>query len=74
MPKYKNGKVVWTRFKAQGLIKSKYHLDFQKNNIYKEVPWETNYSIESSQSIKPRKYSSSKNLDSRCEGNEVLNS
>jgi hypothetical protein len=28
MPKCKNGKVVWSRFKAQGLIRSKCHLDF----------------------------------------------
>jgi hypothetical protein len=39
MPKCKNGKVVQSSFKAQGLIRSKCHLDFQsKNNFYKGVP------------------------------------
>ena len=30
MPKCKNGKVVLSRFKAQGFIRSKYHLDFHR--------------------------------------------
>jgi hypothetical protein len=30
MPKCKNGKVVRSRFKAQGLIRSKCHLDFHR--------------------------------------------
>jgi hypothetical protein len=38
MPKYKNGKVMWSRFKAQGLIRSKGDLDFKKNMFYKGVP------------------------------------
>jgi hypothetical protein len=29
MPKYKNEKVVWLRFKVQDLIRNKGHLDFQ---------------------------------------------
>jgi hypothetical protein len=38
MPKCKNGKVIYLRFKAQGLIRSKCHLDFVENNFYKGVP------------------------------------
>jgi hypothetical protein len=30
MPKYNNGKVVSSRFKAQGFIRSKCHLDFHR--------------------------------------------
>ena len=30
MPKCKNGKVVLSRFKAQGLIRGKRHFDFHK--------------------------------------------
>jgi hypothetical protein len=33
MPKHKNGKVIQSRFKIQGLIRSKYHLDFHKKII-----------------------------------------
>jgi hypothetical protein len=38
------------------------------------VPWETCYSIESSQSLKARFFSLSGNLNSKCEKNAVLNS
>jgi hypothetical protein len=37
------------------------------------VPWETCYSIESSQSLKARCFSSSGNLNGTCQENEVLN-
>jgi hypothetical protein len=33
MPKYKNGKVVHSRIKVQGLIRSKCHLDFHRKII-----------------------------------------
>jgi hypothetical protein len=33
MPKYKNGKVMCSRFKVQGLIRSKGHFDLLKKNI-----------------------------------------
>jgi hypothetical protein len=49
-------------------------LIFIENNFYKGVPSETCYSIESSQSLKARCFSSSGNLNGRCEENEVLNS
>jgi hypothetical protein len=49
-------------------------LIFIENNFYKGVPWETCYSIESSQSLKARIFSSSGNLNSSCEDNKVLNS
>jgi hypothetical protein len=45
-----------------------------ENNFYNGVPWETCYSIESSQMLKARCFSSSRNLNGRCEENEVLNS
>jgi hypothetical protein len=45
-----------------------------ENNFYKGVPWETCYSMESSQSLKERFFSSSGNLKGRCEKNGVLNS
>jgi hypothetical protein len=40
----------------------------------KGVPWETCYSTESSQRLKARQFSSSRNLNNGCEENEVLNS
>ena len=49
-------------------------LIFIENNFYKGVPWETCYPIESSQSLKARFFSSSGNLNGRCEEYEVLNS
>jgi hypothetical protein len=49
-------------------------LIFIENNFYKGVPWETYYSIESSQSLKARCFSSSGTQNRRCEENEVLNS
>jgi hypothetical protein len=49
-------------------------LIFIENNFYKGVPSETCYSIESSQSLKARSFSSSENINGRCEENEVLNS
>jgi hypothetical protein len=49
-------------------------LIFIKNNLYKAVPWKTFYFIESSQSLKAKEFSSSRNLNDKCEGNEVLNS
>jgi hypothetical protein len=49
-------------------------LIFVENNFYKAVPWETCYSIESFQILKARCFSSSGNLNDRCEENEVLNS
>jgi hypothetical protein len=61
--------------KPQGLIRSKCHFDFhRKNNFYKGVPSKTYYSIGASQSLKQRFFSSSENLNDRCEENEVLNS
>jgi hypothetical protein len=49
-------------------------LIFIENNFYKGVSSGTCYSIESSQSLKARFFSSSGNLNSRCEEYEVLNS
>jgi hypothetical protein len=49
-------------------------LIFIENNFYKGVPWETCYSRESSHSLKTRIFSSSGNLNVRCEENEVLDS
>jgi hypothetical protein len=40
----------------------------------KGVPWETCYSIESSQSLKAGKYLQVENPSGRCEENEILNS
>jgi hypothetical protein len=48
-------------------------LIFIENNFYKGVLYKTCYSIESSQSLKARFFSSSRNLNVRCEENEVLN-
>jgi hypothetical protein len=36
MPKCKNGKVAYLRFKALGLIRSKCHLDFHRKLILQE--------------------------------------
>jgi hypothetical protein len=67
MPNYKNGKVLESRFKAQILIRSKGHLDFQQTNFYKRVPSLTCYSIESSQSLKVRIFLQVENPNDRCE-------
>jgi hypothetical protein len=49
-------------------------LIFIENNFYKGVPWETCYSIDSSQSLNARFFSSSGYPNGGCEENEVLNS
>jgi hypothetical protein len=43
MPKYKNGKVMYSRFKAKILIISKGHLDFENKIKLQRGPWKTYY-------------------------------
>jgi hypothetical protein len=57
MPKCKNGKIVLSRFKAQGLVRSKCHLDFHRKELLEGGTLKnllSCYSIESSQSLKAR--------------------
>jgi hypothetical protein len=49
-------------------------LIFIQNNLSKGVPCGTCYFIESFQRLKVRSFSSSGDLNDRCEENEVLNS
>jgi hypothetical protein len=77
MSKYKNGKVMYSRFKVQGLIRSKGHLDFQEKILQGDTLRNLllhSYSIESSQSLKARNFSSSGKPNDRCEGYNMLNS
>jgi hypothetical protein len=55
-------------------MKSKGHLDFQKKEFLKEIPWETCYSIESSKSSKAREFPLSGKSNGRCDENDISNS
>jgi hypothetical protein len=68
MPKYKNGKVVHSRIKVQGLIRSKCHLDFHRKII------STRGYLEKLVTLKNLLKDSSVNVNGGCKENEVLNS
>ena len=73
MPKYKSGKVVLSRFKAQGLIRSKCHLDFHRKYYLKGGTLRNLLLHKIFSKFWARFFSSNGNLNSRCKENEILN-
>jgi hypothetical protein len=74
MPKYKNGKVVSSRFKAQGFIRSKCHLNFHRKLSLQGGTLRNLLHHRIFSKFEGKIFSSSENLNNRCEENEVLNS